>query len=479
MALVGRRSWRGRTRDGGGRTRGATARAERSGSRGGLSSDSFSALRRVQNERIADKMSALQERLRDAERKLEDEGVRQRALQRYIVASPTRGVVGQSRFAQALRKRIVEAARDPARFPVLIFGEVGLGKSNLASLIHYGSPRRGEPLIRVDCSRLDESASELFGRGKREGLLNIMEGKGTVILENVHKAPPQALPLLRRALAMANLSIDEDESIGEDGSAPIPPAGFQFPRLVLTAATRVPLLDGVARTIKVAPLRVRPGDVHDLAKYFMRQICTESGLASLSLSQGALRKLESFNYTTNEAELKYMLSAAVAQSVGPGAGAGCDLELGEEVFWMSDGSKRSPSTFTADLMQTLPLLRTFFRSVVWPQEINFKFTVWAYAFVVLYLFVGPQDRATNAALNAFWAWWWPGIFLVYPFLGRVWCSVCPFMIYGELVQRLRKATGGTLMRWNRSVMDEWGYLFMVSPSFSSVRCSRSIDHSSH
>ena len=146
---------------------------------------------------------------------------------------------------------------------------------------------------------------------------------------------------------------------------------------------------------------------------------------------------------------------------------------------MSDGSKRSPSTFTADLMQTLPLLRTFFRSVVWPQEINFKFTVWAYAFVVLYLFVGPQDRATNAALNAFWAWWWPGIFLVYPFLGRVWCSVCPFMIYGELVQRLRKATGGTLMRWNRSVMDEWGYLFMVSPSFSSVRCSRSIDHSSH
>jgi 4Fe-4S binding domain len=38
---------------------------------------------------------------------------------------------------------------------------------------------------------------------------------------------------------------------------------------------------------------------------------------------------------------------------------------------------------------------------------------------------------------------------VYLFLGRVWCSVCPFMIYGELVQRWRLSTGAALRPWPR------------------------------
>jgi polyferredoxin len=48
--------------------------------------------------------------------------------------------------------------------------------------------------------------------------------------------------------------------------------------------------------------------------------------------------------------------------------------------------------------------------------------------IVIALFVGPQDREHNVFLNFFWDWWWPGVFLVYPFLGRIWCAVCPFMI---------------------------------------------------
>jgi polyferredoxin len=60
-----------------------------------------------------------------------------------------------------------------------------------------------------------------------------------------------------------------------------------------------------------------------------------------------------------------------------------------------------------------------------------------------------QDREHNFCLNFFWDYWWPGIFLVYPFLGRIWCSICPFMIYGEVVQRWRMANGATLLRWPR------------------------------
>ena len=50
--------------------------------------------------------------------------------------------------------------------------------------------------------------------------------------------------------------------------------------------------------------------------------------------------------------------------------------------------------------------------------------------------LGPQSRDANFVLNFFWAWWWLGILVAFPFVGRLWCSVCPFMIYGEVAQKL-------------------------------------------
>ena len=34
----------------------------------------------------------------------------------------------------------------------------------------------------------------------------------------------------------------------------------------------------------------------------------------------------------------------------------------------------------------------------------------------------PSGRTHNFGLSLFWCYWWPASFLVYPFLGRVWCA---------------------------------------------------------
>ena len=78
---------------------------------------------------------------------------RQRALAPYRVSAPKRGIVGNSRYAAVLRKQIVTASRDATRHPVLVFGERGLQKLNIASLIHFGSSYYGAPLVTLDCSR--------------------------------------------------------------------------------------------------------------------------------------------------------------------------------------------------------------------------------------------------------------------------------------------------------------------------------------
>ena len=67
-------------------------------------------------------------------------------------------------------------------------------------------------------------------------------------------------------------------------------------------------------------------------------------------------------------------------------------------------------------------LQRFARSELWPDGINFKLTAYVYPAYVLLLLLGPQERSTNFGLNLFWCYWWPVIFLVYPFLGRIWCS---------------------------------------------------------
>ena len=39
------------------------------------------------------------------------------------------------------------------RGPVLIFGEPGLEKANVASLVHFGSPEHASPMVRIECDR--------------------------------------------------------------------------------------------------------------------------------------------------------------------------------------------------------------------------------------------------------------------------------------------------------------------------------------
>ena len=63
-------------------------------------------------------------------------------LSPYATGRPHRGVVGASRYAQRLRQDLINAAEDPNNRTLMIRGEPGLGKNNLAALVHFGSNQR-------------------------------------------------------------------------------------------------------------------------------------------------------------------------------------------------------------------------------------------------------------------------------------------------------------------------------------------------
>ncbi|MEO0769590.1 MAG: cyclic nucleotide-binding domain-containing protein, partial [Cyanobacteria bacterium J06649_4] len=118
--------------------------------------DDFPALRQALSQQLTDTLDSLSEQLAYEQEK-------QQALRPYLVTRVKRGVVGSSRYATRLRQNIREVTHSETvdqpsslqrRHPVLIFGEPGLNKDNLAALIHFGSDNKGEPMIQVNCEKL-------------------------------------------------------------------------------------------------------------------------------------------------------------------------------------------------------------------------------------------------------------------------------------------------------------------------------------
>ena len=80
----------------------------------------------------------------------------------FVLGRVRRGVVGNSRYAKRLRNAIHDAARDADQQPVLICGEPGLGKDNLAALIHFGSEQRRALLLRFNALDLQGQGAALL-----------------------------------------------------------------------------------------------------------------------------------------------------------------------------------------------------------------------------------------------------------------------------------------------------------------------------
>lgn len=386
-----------------------------------------------------------------------------------------------------------------------MYGEPGLGKDNVAALIHYGSLDRRKPMVAVDCARV--TPADLCGRGARRGLLAPL-GDGTLLLNNVHLAPPAVVDVLVQLLASGEYTPAPSprRAAGAGGLAPAPilksPARF-----VMTAEAVVPRLDALSTVVRVPPLRVRPADIKPLAEFFLREYAREVGGAPAVLTAAALRQLEAHAFPDNVAELRAAIERAAAQSGAPivtgggrrkpGSGgtgpktapaggrataktsatpssspapsfapittlASYDVastmdaattQITSDALWFAAGDG---DRGRANLLALFPPLRALLRSDFWWRDLTLYVVVPVYAAYVAFLFLGPQDRAHNFGLNLFWCWWWPGMFLIYPFVGRIWCMFCPFMAYvsvrgGERGGRgERKWGGGGVTVFDRS-----------------------------
>ena len=161
--------------------------------------------------------------------------------------------------------------------------------------------------------------------------------------------------------------------------------------------------------------------------------------------------MQAYDFPNNLRELESIIERALTQLQG------CD-NITEEIVWQSQSKKKQ---YRVNLLNKYPNLRKLLRSKLYPNRINYGFTFAFFAFIVLVLFIAPQNRQENFALNLFWAWWWPLVLIGFPFVGRLWCAFCPFMIYGEITQKLSLILfPRQLKKWPRETAEKWGGWFL-------------------
>ena len=357
----------------------------------------------------------------------------------HLLGRSRRGVVGSSRYADRLRAAVRDAAADPAARPVLISGEPGLEKDNLAALIHFGSPRRRRLMARVDAASLGDDGAPLFGPPSSGGAGSLLEclGDGALLIDNLDCADPALLPQLLELARSGRWG-------GAGGTGPM--RRFSG-RLFVTTESAQPAFDGCCTLIRVPPLRVRRQDLGEWLRYSSRQQARRFGWRRApAISEAAVKRLQNHDFPGNIRELDLLMQRALRQ-----CGSERPVLLPDDVFWTGSRASR----LRVDLFRWRPRLRQWLRAPALWNLLLFGLVSWVFVLVNLWLWLGPQDRAHNGALTVFWAWWWPLILLAYPVVGRLWCSFCPFMVWGEISQRLAVALGWRPRPWPRGDSDRW------------------------
>jgi transcriptional regulator with AAA-type ATPase domain len=378
-------------------------------------------------------------------------------LQSYIQNVPKdKTIIGNSKATQKLSEQIDHAAATLK--PIIFQGQAGTGKTFLAGLIHDRSGLADQPFVELDCAKLPRSLDGrldtdlLFGRvGAREGILELLE-RGTLLLNNCQVLSEgdrlRLIHYLKAGTILPNHGVSVSGKLD-----PEPPTSIQsWVRLIMAAPDKIDFpADLEIISIKLFSLPQRKADIPDFARYFLAQFCQEQNRPLLELDQSEMRRLISYDYPGNLAELAEILHRVtimtpIAQAV-----------ISEQALWSVQSAKNA---FRVDLLTDVPWLRRILLSNWYPEGIWYVMMAF-FVPITIAGFLGPQTRDSSITLNLFWAWWWPGYLLLFVFIGRLWCAVCPFMITAEWIRRFSLwLFPRQQLTWNTQWLNPWGAWFL-------------------
>lgn len=228
----------------------------------------------------------------------------------------------------------VEQARQFASFdvPVLITGEPGTGKADLARAMHYTSLRSEHGFYELNCAGMSDDflMIELLGakRGalagapsNKMGLLQKAD-RGTLFLNGIDSLSPQMQLILLRVATEGSFQPLGGHEVLTTNARLLTGAHVDLQRAVEAGQFRNDLFYAVSTTeLVVPPLRARAKDLAVLAQHILFDLASQHDKPINGLSDLAIEFLSNYDWPGNlrefENELTRMLIAAQDVLLGP------------------------------------------------------------------------------------------------------------------------------------------------------------------
>jgi Nif-specific regulatory protein len=233
-------------------------------------------------------------------------------------------VVGYSKPMQEVFAQAHLAA--PGRATVLLRGESGTGKEVIARGIHFLSPRKDGPFIKVNCAALTETLleSELFGHEKgsftgaqaeRKGRFEQAHG-GTLFLDEIGDISPAFQAKLLRVLQEREFErVGGNRSIRVDVRL-ITATNRNLEKAVANGEFRADLYYRInVVSIYLPPLRDRREDIPYLVERFLGKF-NEDNKRSLTLSPDSMIVLTNCYWPGNVRELENCIERTATMARG-------------------------------------------------------------------------------------------------------------------------------------------------------------------
>ncbi len=234
-------------------------------------------------------------------------------------------LVGKSAVMQGVFDKIQMVA--PTNSTVLIQGETGTGKEMVASAIHYNSPRRDKPFIKVSCAALSKELleSELFGHeaGAFTGAIKMRKGRfelahtGTLFLDEVDDIPYELQVKLLRAIEEKKFERVGGEKLIESDVRIIAASKYNLQELVNQKKVRPDLFYRLSVvTINLPPLRNRKDDIPLLVEHFLNKYAPDKITLWKDASSEVIKYLMDYNWPGNVRELQNVIEQMVLVNKG-------------------------------------------------------------------------------------------------------------------------------------------------------------------
>ena len=211
--------------------------------------------------------------------------------------------------------------------PILIQGETGTGKGELARWLHQNGPRSSAPFLDLNCGAVSREAleSELFGdeRTNSKGIPQIKPGlleiahRGTVFLDEVGD-----LDLQLQSRLLTVLDENQFRRLGDPrhhgiNVRLIAATHHDIARRVRDKSFRTDLYFRLSTiSLRTPALRERSEDIPLVTAVMLQNLATDLGAAAIEISPGAMKRLQAYSWPGNLRELRNVLERAVLLNGG-------------------------------------------------------------------------------------------------------------------------------------------------------------------